>query len=169
MVYDASRAVILLHGGIDEEALADTWPYDGTTWSELATVGGPPAVSDMGLAYDAVRERIVRYGGDTGSGYSNATWELVGNTWTETPAPGAPGDHAFGALVYHHRLGEAVLFGGDEYAAFVDGTWELADSGSLNGSYVNRRRIDRQLLTGGDEVQIGKFRMIYFVSEHGLR
>jgi hypothetical protein len=43
----------------------------------------------------------------------------------------------------------------------VDGAWEIVDSGSLNGSYVNRRRIDRQVLTGGDEVQIGKYRFVY--------
>ncbi len=43
----------------------------------------------------------------------------------------------------------------------VDGSWELADSGSLNGSYVNRRRIDRQVLVGGDEVQIGKYRFVF--------
>ncbi len=43
----------------------------------------------------------------------------------------------------------------------VDGGWEIADAGSLNGSYVNRRRIDRQVLAGGDEVQIGKYRFVY--------
>ncbi len=34
--------------------------------------------------------------------------------------------------------------------------------GSLNGTYVNRDRIDDKLLQGGDEVQIGKFRLVYF-------
>jgi pSer/pThr/pTyr-binding forkhead associated (FHA) protein len=39
----------------------------------------------------------------------------------------------------------------------------IADLGSLNGSYVNRDRIDSDVtLTGGDEVQIGKYRLIYF-------
>ena len=42
-----------------------------------------------------------------------------------------------------------------------DGHWEIVDAGSLNGTYVNRRRIDRQVLTGGDEVQIGKYRFVY--------
>jgi hypothetical protein len=49
----------------------------------------------------------------------------------------------------------------------VDGGWELRDVGSLNGSYVNRRRIDRALLTGGDEVQIGKYRFVYLASAGG--
>lgn len=39
----------------------------------------------------------------------------------------------------------------------------IDDEGSLNGTYVNRDRIDDAItLTGGDEVQIGKFRLIYF-------
>jgi pSer/pThr/pTyr-binding forkhead associated (FHA) protein len=43
----------------------------------------------------------------------------------------------------------------------VDGHWELRDVGSLNGSYVNRHRIESQVLAGGDEVQIGKYRFAY--------
>jgi hypothetical protein len=35
------------------------------------------------------------------------------------------------------------------------------DVGSLNGTYVNRQRIDGAALSGGDEVQIGKFRLLY--------
>lgn len=39
----------------------------------------------------------------------------------------------------------------------------LQDLGSLNGTYVNRRRIDGgEALHNGDELQIGKFRLTYF-------
>jgi pSer/pThr/pTyr-binding forkhead associated (FHA) protein len=37
----------------------------------------------------------------------------------------------------------------------------VRDVGSLNGSYVNRERIDDAALQGGDEVQIGKFRLVF--------
>ncbi|MEL4359376.1 MULTISPECIES: FHA domain-containing protein [unclassified Luteococcus] len=48
--------------------------------------------------------------------------------------------------------------------------WAVADQNSLNGTYVNRTLVDgRAPLRQGDEVQIGKFRMIFFVSEPGLR
>ncbi len=40
----------------------------------------------------------------------------------------------------------------------------VCDVGSLNGTYVNRDRIDEVVLAGGDEVQIGKFRLVYFAS-----
>ena len=44
-----------------------------------------------------------------------------------------------------------------------DSGYVVSDLGSLNGSYVNRDRIDNDVtLTGGDEVQIGKYRLIYF-------
>jgi pSer/pThr/pTyr-binding forkhead associated (FHA) protein len=42
----------------------------------------------------------------------------------------------------------------------------VRDVGSLNGTYVNRERIDEAVLTGGDEVQIGKYRLVYFASHH---
>jgi len=39
------------------------------------------------------------------------------------------------------------------------------DVGSLNGTYVNGRRADDQMLNTGDEVQIGKFKLVAFVAE----
>jgi pSer/pThr/pTyr-binding forkhead associated (FHA) protein len=38
----------------------------------------------------------------------------------------------------------------------------VTDVGSLNGTYVNRDRIDRVQLKDGDEVQIGKYRLVFF-------
>ncbi len=40
-------------------------------------------------------------------------------------------------------------------------TFTVRDVGSLNGTYVNRERIDSVDLAGGDEVQIGKFRLVF--------
>ena len=37
----------------------------------------------------------------------------------------------------------------------------LDDSGSLNGTYVNRRRIDSHRLEDGDELQVGKYKLTY--------
>jgi pSer/pThr/pTyr-binding forkhead associated (FHA) protein len=38
----------------------------------------------------------------------------------------------------------------------------VRDVGSLNGTYVNRARIDEVTLKTGDEVQIGKFRLVFY-------
>lgn len=44
----------------------------------------------------------------------------------------------------------------------------LADENSLNGTYVNRALIDSEVaLRQGDEVQIGKFRLVYLVAPSG--
>lgn len=38
----------------------------------------------------------------------------------------------------------------------------VRDSGSLNGTYINNARIDEAPLVQGDELQIGKFRLVFF-------
>jgi predicted component of type VI protein secretion system len=40
--------------------------------------------------------------------------------------------------------------------------FSIRDLGSLNGTYVNRKRIESADLTDGDEVQIGKYRLTFF-------
>lgn len=39
--------------------------------------------------------------------------------------------------------------------------WHLDDGGSLNGTYVNRERIETRRLEEGDEVQIGKYKLTF--------
>lgn len=40
----------------------------------------------------------------------------------------------------------------------------IKDAGSLNGTYVNRERVDTAELASGDEVQIGKFKVVFYTS-----
>jgi hypothetical protein len=42
-----------------------------------------------------------------------------------------------------------------------NGQFFVEDQGSLNGTFVNRRRIDRAPLREGDELQVGKYRMTF--------
>ena len=44
------------------------------------------------------------------------------------------------------------------------GRHTVRDVGSLNGTYVNRERIEEAVLTSGDEVQIGKFKLVYLAA-----
>ena len=41
------------------------------------------------------------------------------------------------------------------------GEYYLDDCGSLNGTYVNRRRIESHRLTHGDELQVGKYKLAF--------
>ncbi|MEU3254669.1 FHA domain-containing protein [Streptomyces sp. NPDC006997] len=55
-----------------------------------------------------------------------------------------------------------------EFRRSPDGSFTVADVGSLNGTYVNRERIDQVALSNGDEVQIGKYRLVFYASRHGI-
>ena len=46
----------------------------------------------------------------------------------------------------------------------VDGAFFVRDVGSLNGTYVNGEQVDETKLASGDEVQIGKFKLVLFVA-----
>ena len=66
------------------------------------------------------------------------------------------------------RSPDAAIFLDDvtvsrDHAVLVrrSGAWFLDDSGSLNGTYVNRRRVDSHRLEDGDELQIGKYKLTY--------
>ena len=41
------------------------------------------------------------------------------------------------------------------------GGFSLHDVGSLNGTYVNRERVEEAELRSGDEIQIGKFKLVF--------
>lgn len=43
-----------------------------------------------------------------------------------------------------------------------DRGFNLHDVGSLNGTFVNRQRVETAQLSNGDEIQIGKFRLVIF-------
>jgi len=51
-----------------------------------------------------------------------------------------------------------------EFRRMDAGGFLVRDVGSLNGTYVNRDRIDETVLSGGDEVQIGKYRLVFFTT-----
>lgn len=45
--------------------------------------------------------------------------------------------------------------------------FSVSDVGSLNGTYVNRDRIEKVALKDSDEVQIGKYRLVFFAGHEG--
>ena len=50
-----------------------------------------------------------------------------------------------------------------EHAVVIheDALFSVEDLGSLNGTFVNRARIDKEILENGDELQIGKYRLTF--------
>ena len=44
-----------------------------------------------------------------------------------------------------------------------DGVFTIEDQGSLNGTFVNRKRVETAELSDGDELQIGKYRFTFLI------
>ncbi|MEM8925304.1 MAG: FHA domain-containing protein [Actinomycetota bacterium] len=50
----------------------------------------------------------------------------------------------------------------------IGDSFEVADAGSLNGTYVNQARVENERLADGDELQVGKFKLV-FIALSGSR
>ena len=116
LVYDAARGVTVLFGGINgvppSGLLADTWTWDGTTWTKQATTSAPSPRRDMAATYDPDHENIVLFGGNTGVSIPNGeTWLWDGQTWTQQPVAG-PNPRFTSAIAWDAARRRAVLFGG---------------------------------------------------------
>lgn len=140
MVFDDARGVTVLFGGT---TASDTWTWNGTTWTRAATTGPSPRNIPT-LAYDARRQRVVLFGGQSGLTLFNDTWEWDGATWTQRATTGPePRIHQVGA--YDHRRERVVIFGG---AAANDAT--LSDTWEWDGAtWVRMASVGPDRFTNG--------------------
>jgi hypothetical protein len=72
MVYDPATGDMVLFGGIGGtgQPLADTWIWDGSSWSQAAPADSPPARYGAQMAWDPQSQRVILVGGTGGSGCS---------------------------------------------------------------------------------------------------
>jgi hypothetical protein len=95
--------------------LNDTWEWDGSNWALVDTPAGLTPRFGHSMAYDAVRQTIVLFGGDNGTLKFNETWERQsagGSVWTLRGSTG-PSVRAFAALsASGDPAGGALMFGG---------------------------------------------------------
>ncbi len=134
LAYDEVRDVAVLFGGHDGAADGETWEWNGTTWTQRcdgSPAGDvcstpPPARHSHALVYDAVRERVLAFGGCTGTldwwcsggALSDQLWEWdpQANDWallcgagTDCSGPLPTLGHA---MVFDRERGVAVVYGG---------------------------------------------------------
>ncbi len=113
MTYDAARGVIVLYGGTQNLSteLNDTWVYASGTWTER----NPPNNVGLGrfshtMAYDAIRQTVVLYGGISLTTEQPTTWEYNGTTWSQLGNHQPPrSEHA---MAYDVSRGRMVVAGG---------------------------------------------------------
>ena len=123
MVYDRAREANLLFGGnAGAVFFGDTWKWDGSTWTLVATEGPSPRVFHS-MAYDSVRDVAVLFGGSEESGDLGDTWEWDGTVWT-LRSTGGPTARHLQVMAFDEQRGVVVLFGGKDGATESGETWE---------------------------------------------
>jgi hypothetical protein len=129
MAFDAARGTVLMFGGASATGdVADTWEWDGTSWTQLFPVTSPPARRFGRMFYDEARGRILLFGGCC-SPLLNDTWEWDGGqanpTWTELHPATSPPWRPTTAMTYDSARGRVVLFGGGaNETGYLNDTWE---------------------------------------------
>lgn len=138
MAFDASRGMVLLFGGEDEEGnlLDDTWGWHGGRWERLDATRSPDPRQGHEMAYDAVRQEVVLFGGLGGAGNTNDTWTWDGAGWILRAETGRPSPRSFHAMAGKEPACGVVLFGGDADGGESDESWHW-DGESWSSVTVN--------------------------------
>jgi hypothetical protein len=121
MAYDERLRWVVLFGGSGGPK-SDTWTWDGRAWTEVVT---PPTDGRFNAvaAFDAVRQRIVRATGWTGSARVAETWLFTGAAWQRATSTGpSPRNHS--AVAFDRRRGRLVLYGGHDGDFVFGDLWE---------------------------------------------
>jgi hypothetical protein len=126
--YDLGRARTVIYGGMSTQLLGppnnQTWEYDGTTWTQIATVGNPGGRERPAMCFHAGIGKAVLFGGSDGSNVTNTTWLYDGTTWTQVPVAGSvPPARNAASMTYDSVRGVCVLTGGQDASGVFSDTW----------------------------------------------
>ena len=137
VVYDAASHETVLFGGASglnqDNYYGDTWAWNGSTWQERcldATIcAGPAARTGQTAAYDAAREEVVIFGGQSATADFTDTWRFTGGTWGQVGDAATPclaPEAVFNpAASFDAERGVTVLFGGAvANSVSISQTWE---------------------------------------------
>ena|GEM_PF-1540156 len=126
---DLRRRVVVEFGGnrgdrTNPVRTDDMFVFDGRAWKDLAPTTKPSARWNHAMAYDAVHDRIVLFGGDAASGLSRETWLWDGAVWSNASPAMSPTARAGHSMAFDPDSGRVVLFGGADIAGPSNETWE---------------------------------------------
>lgn len=136
MAYDAVRGKVVLFGGapgFGATAIAETWTWDGTTWTNVTPASAsnrPSARFQTPIAFDPKRGRIVLFGGNLGGGGGGTrvgeTWEWNGTVWNQIAVTSPPENRDEHGLAFDPSTGRVVMYGGygGSNNSILNETWE---------------------------------------------
>lgn len=168
MAYDSqSDRVIMFGGWAGYEQSGETWAYEYETneWTNMNPVVAPSARNAHAMAYDSQSDRVILFGGHTGSD-NDETWsyDFETNSWTDmnpTLRPPARHDMAFAFDIQSDRF---LIFGGEGGGKLNDlwaydfdtDTWTemhpaVAPPNSYGTAFAYDSYADRTVMFGGDD------------------
>jgi eukaryotic-like serine/threonine-protein kinase len=135
LAYDPANGGLVLFGGTAPAPfgqpapvsafLADTWIWNGTTWTQQHLAASPPARVAANLVYDQAARKDILFGGTGSNGSnSNETWAWDGHTWTQVTTSASPPPRGAAAMAYDGATERVVLFSGWDGFEQPD-TWNL--------------------------------------------
>ncbi len=171
MCFDPLRnETVLFGGGTNALVDAQTWAWNGTTWTQRTPANAPTPRWQGSMAFDSSRGKVVLYGGASAGWATNYsdTWEWDGANWQPTQLRRADGDWNPGArdghaMAYDPRAERVVLHGGETSSGCQQDVWSwngtewtihLAQSGSVPSARTGSQLIhdngtNRMLLFAG--------------------
>jgi hypothetical protein len=152
MVYDAARDRVVLFGGVPSSAptalpLADTWEWDGVTWSIRSTPVAPPARYNHGMAYDRKRNVTVVFGGiGSGTWSLGDLWEWDGTVWTQPAMGQAPAGRQGDTMCFDPSRENVLLWKAGLYWSWDGTNWfqyqpAVPPAGENCSADLHRRRV----------------------------
>jgi N-acetylneuraminic acid mutarotase len=132
LAYDADNKVMILFGGWStQREFQDTWAYDpaDSVWTDLAPAGEIPSFRALAqMVYDPRAERMVIFGGGSGTDAYDGTWhfDVAAKRWSMADLTGrSPSARTGYAMVYDPTGQRVVLFGGSDGSTFFNDLWIL--------------------------------------------
>ncbi|MEZ5962660.1 MAG: kelch repeat-containing protein [Planctomycetota bacterium] len=122
----ASDDKMYVFGGRDQNAgttvLNALYEFDGATWTlktAEGAAGSPPARGGAAIAWDRTRNKLVVFGGDTGTSTPSLLgdtweWDPTTNAWSNVTPPGSPQPRRWASMAYEPTSGGMLLFGGED-------------------------------------------------------
>jgi len=140
LVYDGARARVVMASS--ENITFSTWELDAGAWSPRRTTIVLPVAFSAGYAFDALRGRVVRFGGDSDGSGSGDTWKLDAEGWRQGAPEPSPDARTSMAMAFDTARGQTLMVGGFSGAtSLLSETW-LLGAQAREGGEVRTSQLD---------------------------